>query len=469
MSEETTQHGGVGARGGQSPGPAARVIRAAMVVGAVAALAGTTASAANQDLAWTPFLVLSALGGASRFLSKRSSSVSVPGALVFVGAGAVVLEPVLALWTAALVGLAGLVRGDRTNRIIDSFSTLVLSTGAASLARELGPGLVPDQRVVGTDGDGVGVITALLIGVALTASWQVLRWLAAWIDRRATSATWQVQKEIRWLRDLTFAAGAVLLGVMWVLEPLLILLVLIPLLAVWRFADGTELGGPSGGIDPLTSTARSGMLRIALAEEVARSQRFDRPLSVLVADVDRMGRINKEFGHEAGDAVMRAVADRLRSLARDYDLVARIGGDSFALMLPECDREGARSVAERARELTASEPIPVATATEPISVSISVGVASFPGDAQHREELLTEAELAANFARLEGGNRIAESQKLPTGFRGAATAGRGGDTLLSRMVTADDVSVVEAEAERATMGMGEALHANEGEQLVRAA
>jgi diguanylate cyclase (GGDEF)-like protein len=136
--------------------------------------------------------------------------------------------------------------------------------------------------------------------------------------------------------------------------------------------------------DPLTRVANRRGLDEALRRELARAQRADKPLSLLLLDVDGLKAINDTLGHPAGDRALRAVARCARQTLRRGDLVARIGGDEFALLLPETDEEGARAIAQRIRSKLAS------AGAHGSAVRLSVGVAM----ARHLIEADTLLEVA---------------------------------------------------------------------------
>jgi diguanylate cyclase (GGDEF)-like protein len=138
--------------------------------------------------------------------------------------------------------------------------------------------------------------------------------------------------------------------------------------------------------DPLTGLPNRRVLEQRLGEELDRARRYGQVLTVALVDLDHFKAINDEFGHQAGDAVLRQVATMLRRELRTNDLVARIGGEEFVLVLPETGAEGARLFVDRLlRRLSLHRFGP---AEAPFWVTASVGLATFPDDRVADEEAL---------------------------------------------------------------------------------
>lgn len=134
-----------------------------------------------------------------------------------------------------------------------------------------------------------------------------------------------------------------------------------------------------------------------LAGEVSRVRREGGSLAVLMADLDGFKAVNDTFGHHAGDEVLRRTARALESGARDYDTVARVGGEEFLVVLPGAHEEQAFEVAERMREAVASEVLPT---------TISIGIAAYePTQDPAVDELLKAADRSLYAAKRAGGNR----------------------------------------------------------------
>jgi diguanylate cyclase (GGDEF)-like protein len=156
--------------------------------------------------------------------------------------------------------------------------------------------------------------------------------------------------------------------------------------------------------DDLTGLVNRRRFMEALAAEIERARRFDSPLTVVLADLDDFKRVNDDFGHHAGDIVLQAFADLVRSHVRDVDVSSRIGGEEFAILLPETDRLGAASVAERMRESLSSVAIGVGD-DHSIRLTSSFGVAELAGE-QSGDDLLRAADDALYRAKAEGKNRV---------------------------------------------------------------
>jgi diguanylate cyclase (GGDEF)-like protein len=157
--------------------------------------------------------------------------------------------------------------------------------------------------------------------------------------------------------------------------------------------------------DPLTGLANRRHFMETLDREVERSQRYGRPLSLVLIDLDHFKGVNDTHGHAAGDDVLRAAADALRSVCRDVDLAARLGGEELAILLPETDSAGARVVAERTRERIEAVPHR-SPGGAPFTVTASLGVATATGGSHGGEELLQASDEALYRAKDEGRNRV---------------------------------------------------------------
>jgi two-component system cell cycle response regulator len=156
--------------------------------------------------------------------------------------------------------------------------------------------------------------------------------------------------------------------------------------------------------DPLTGLPNRRALEEELARAAARARRAGAPLSAVVLDVDRFKLVNDRHGHAAGDAVLAAIAARAAAALRTGDLIARIGGEEFAVLLPGAELAQAGEAAERIRARVAAEPI--ATGGVALEVTVSLGCAVLlPDDADGRA-LLARADARLYEAKSSGRNRV---------------------------------------------------------------
>jgi two-component system cell cycle response regulator len=174
----------------------------------------------------------------------------------------------------------------------------------------------------------------------------------------------------------------------------------------------------SGLTDFLTGFHNRRYLHARLCEELARAQRNHQPIACLMIDVDHFKRINDEYGHLAGDAVLREVAQRIDDEMRLSDTGARFGGDEFAIVLPHGSLADGEKVAARVLEAVRGEPIVVGNQRSE-TVTLSIGVASAcpaPDGARDfselAEKLISEADTALYRAKSAGRNRVEASQTL---------------------------------------------------------
>ena len=156
--------------------------------------------------------------------------------------------------------------------------------------------------------------------------------------------------------------------------------------------------------DGLTQLANRRHFDERIHEEAERCQRYGRLLVLLMLDIDHFKQVNDTYGHPAGDLVLRRVADICRESTRGLDLVARFGGEEFAILLPETDVAGALQLAERIREDVQATPMLYGDRT--IRVTVSCGLAQLgQGDSDARQ-LLKDADAALYEAKKGGRNRV---------------------------------------------------------------
>jgi diguanylate cyclase (GGDEF)-like protein len=152
--------------------------------------------------------------------------------------------------------------------------------------------------------------------------------------------------------------------------------------------------------DPLTGVHNRRYFDLFLNSEINRSRRLGKGMAVIILDIDYFKKYNDTFGHPAGDKVIQNVAFCIKEGRRNADVVARIGGEEFALILPETHVEGALIVAEKIRETIRTSP----DLENPITVSM--GISALTKTGVKAEELVKQADLALYEAKQTGRNRV---------------------------------------------------------------
>ncbi len=158
--------------------------------------------------------------------------------------------------------------------------------------------------------------------------------------------------------------------------------------------------------DSLTGLYNHRAFQERLREEIARARRHGQPLALIFGDLDHFAAINQELGYQIGDEVLRRVANSISALdstarVRASDIVARYGGEEFAILLPETNKDGANTKAERLRQAVTEVGMPAGR-----TITISLGLAMFPDDAECPDKLVRCAEAAQQAAKRRGRDQV---------------------------------------------------------------
>ena len=175
-----------------------------------------------------------------------------------------------------------------------------------------------------------------------------------------------------------------------------------------RLKKSNEMLLELSNTDPLTGLHNRRQMMEILEKEMARSNRTGDTLSLVLIDVDNFKKINDVYGHQKGDHVLKSLSEIFRKHLRQYDSVARFGGEEFTLILPSTDSPEAFSIADRVRQEVAQM---VDADLEGLKVTISLGVASHSAEqAQSSDDLIRKADYALYQAKQEGRNRVIVGQ-----------------------------------------------------------
>ena len=176
--------------------------------------------------------------------------------------------------------------------------------------------------------------------------------------------------------------------------------------------------------DSLTGLYNRRYLEAHLGNQMARVMQGGKPFALLMIDIDGFKPVNDTFGHAAGDELLRALGDRLVHSVRDFDLIARIGGDEFVVVMPDASVAVAAAVAERLCKRVSGKAFPILQASGPLEMTVSIGCAAAHDEEERPESLLKRADEALYRAKRAGRNQVvvAENPQAPPP---AAKAARG--------------------------------------------
>ena len=193
-------------------------------------------------------------------------------------------------------------------------------------------------------------------------------------------------------------------------------------------------------MDSLTGLYNHRYFQERVRSEIKRAERYDRPMAVIMMDIDHFKNLNDTHGHPVGDAVLQELAAVLYDEARrDIDIITRYGGEEFAVVLPETELEGARAVAERIR-LGVQRHVFEGKDGETIPVTVSLGIAQYPIHSAEPEGLIMAADLAMYQSKSMGRN-------MTTAFSRDIKSDKGNDPYkLYLLLHATDMSTIEAMA-----------------------
>ncbi|OEF98157.1 diguanylate cyclase [Desulfuribacillus alkaliarsenatis] len=165
----------------------------------------------------------------------------------------------------------------------------------------------------------------------------------------------------------------------------------------------------SAQVDFLTGLNNVRQFHKVLSEYVDNPKRADERMSLLLLDIDYFKTVNDTYGHLAGDIILKEFAKVLKNNTRPFDYVARVGGEEFAIILPECAKEQAIIVAERIRQAVEIHEFPISdlqNESVKINITVSIGVASYPDPIDDKNDLFKKADACLYNVKSAGRNRV---------------------------------------------------------------
>ncbi len=228
--------------------------------------------------------------------------------------------------------------------------------------------------------------------------------LIVWFARGETFRKSGVFEFLPLMIDMTLMSLGASLVIVWRQNPYGLILFLLPLYLIYSTLRVPALERQTE-TDSKTGLFNHGYFMQQVENELRRASRFDRPLSIIIADLDLLRNINNTYGHLAGDEVLIRIAAILREAVREYDIVARFGGEEFAILMPETDVPAAFERAEAIRQMIEQTAFIVPTSVTPIKVTISLGVAGRERFDEPAQEIIHNADTALYHSKLKGRNR----------------------------------------------------------------
>ncbi|HSX22803.1 MAG TPA: diguanylate cyclase [Gaiellaceae bacterium] len=376
-----------------------------LVLGAVTVGAGMPFYLRAHDIhsGWVSFAILAAVTTfAQMFPVKSPQNVVYQTSIVFLFAASLLLRPELLVLIPLVQTLPEWVRQRYPLPIeISNVANYTLSALAAWGTADL---IRLHETVIASSDARFAVAGLAACGAFVAANHVIVALTLHFVRGHALEATGIFSLD-SFSIDLVLSTLGLTLAAFWMWNPWLAFAAIAPLLMVHRSMSIPQLQ-EEARVDPKTGLYNARYFAGTLEAEIARAQRFDRPMAVIMVDLDLLREINNTYGHLAGDGVLRGVAEIFRSQLRHYDVPARFGGEEFSILLPETPPADAYEIAERIRREVAESRFEVETADVPLRATVSVGVATYPEDGRDANQLIHSADLAVYRAKLQGRNRV---------------------------------------------------------------
>ncbi len=373
------------------------VYACAIGVGALAVFAAG-GRPSGEELA--AFAVLAALAAAAQIFKvdapNRHSYHTTPAFLL---AASLLLEPSLLIPLGLLILLPEWLRY-RYPWYIQTFNiaTYLLNMLAAWAVFHL---------VIGGSGLVVSWQVALAVGLAAVTFSLTNHLMVGLVLRLARGIPFRDSQVFAWGNlepDITLLFLGAGMAVFWTIHPSLLALGVAPLFLFYRALHVPQLQEEAYN-DVKTGLLTARRFTELLGEELTKAERIGRPMAVAMADLDLLRNVNNTHGHLVGDQALQAAARAIKCCLRPGDIAGRLGGEEFALLLPATGPDEAFALAERIRVQLEEVTILLPDEEEPLRVTMSLGVATYPEPCPEPRKLLHHADMAVYRSKLAGRNR----------------------------------------------------------------
>ena len=369
----------------------------------------------NWQNSWLPTLVLSILGALSLLIKVEGSTNRTHYDITFVIYGFTLIllgapETIIVITVAHLVEQAW----HKYAWYIQLFnlgSYIIVATGTTQLYELANP-----SRGMESWQSALSMLAAMAF---FTLFNHLMIGIIVWFARGENIEQSGVFQFFSLMLDFVMLCLGAGLAVMWIYNPLAISLILLSLYLIY-----TTLRVPAlerqAETDSKTGLYNHKFFMTSLEHELRRANRFERPLSIVMADLDLLRNINNTYGHLAGDEVLIGVALILKDHRREYDVVSRFGGEEFAILMPETTVEEAYPIIQSIRSAIENAEFVVSTSVTPIKVTVSFGIAERKPELTS-VDIIHNADIALYHAKLKGRNRVLPYKD--EGFRDVVKAG----------------------------------------------
>ncbi len=250
-----------------------------------------------------------------------------------------------------------------------------------------------------------GAIGFLLTAAIVTLLNHLMVGLVIWMARGESLMRSGVFNLLTLMIDFVSFGMGIASGLIWMVNPYAVIFILSPLYLIYTTLQVPSLQQQTR-TEPKTGLYNARYFSEVLAAELERAHKFDRPLTVVMGDLDLLRNINNNYGHLAGDMVLVGIAQILRESVRDYDFVSRFGGEEYAILMPETSLAQALPLVEKLRAAVEAARFEVSTSVTPLSATMSFGVAEREFPDQTAEQIIHNADLAVYRVKSTTRNRV---------------------------------------------------------------